>query len=409
MSHSHNLHCVQVKKLLKKENPAFPFGGKYRFSPYMACGHRCTYCDGRYEKYHVEGDFDRDITVRENAPELLEKELHKLREPGPICISSGISDPYQPVEEKLGITGKCAEILARFNHPVIVHTKSSLILRDIDQWEEVHRRSAFTLMISLTMADDSFRSRLEPGASSVAERLKTLGEFRKRGMNAGVLAMPFIPYLTDSREQMTEFVKALKSVGVQFAMPGLLTLKKGRQKDFFLNAFEKQYPHLQEKMTELYSNEDFYGSPSRSYSHSFHSRMDSLWTEFEMDDLIPHSVYRRQFSLYDEISILLRDMIILYGKRGINVTRLKAASQKFAEWLTPRKTYYARRRNLKYSAIEQEVKALATSGELKNVVGNEKLAEFLLRIVNGAVFNYQTLKLDACPASLQRTMASTKS
>ncbi|MEA3266406.1 MAG: radical SAM protein, partial [Candidatus Fermentibacteria bacterium] len=261
MSSSHNLHCVQVKKLLKKENPAFPFGGKYRFSPYMACGHRCTYCDGRYEKYHVEGDFDHDITVRENAPELLEKELHKLREPGPICISSGISDPYQPVEEQLGITGKCAEILSRFNHPVIVHTKSSMILRDIDHWEEVHRRSAFTLMISLTMADDSFRSRVEPGASSVEERLNTLAEFRKRGMNAGVLAMPFIPYLTDSRAQMAEFLKPLKKAGVQFAMPGLLTLKKGRQKDFFLDSFRKEYPDLIEKLAALYSNEDFYGSP----------------------------------------------------------------------------------------------------------------------------------------------------
>jgi len=400
MSDSHNLHCIQVKKLLKKENPAFPFGGKYRFSPYMACGHRCTYCDGRYEKYHVEGDFDHDITVRENAPELLEKELQKLREPGSICISSGISDPYQPVEEKLEITGKCAEILSRFNHPVIVHTKSSMILRDIDHWEEVHRRSDFTLMISLTMADDSFRSRLEPGASSVEERLNTLAEFRKRGMNAGVLAMPFIPYLTDSREQMAELLKALKRAGVQFAMPGLLTLKKGRQKDFFLNSSKKEYPDLIEKLSALYSNEDFYGSPPRGYSHSFHNRMDSLWAEFEMDDLIPHSVYHGQFSLYDEISILLRDMIILYGKRGTRVARLKTASQKFSAWLAPRKTYYARRRNLNYSALEQELKALATSGELTDVLGNEKLAEFLCRVVNGAVLNYQTLKLDAGNVSL---------
>ncbi|MEA3265370.1 MAG: hypothetical protein U9P42_00305, partial [Candidatus Fermentibacteria bacterium] len=255
------------------------------------------------------------------------------------------------------------------------------------------------LMISLTMADDSFRSRVEPGASSVEERLNTLAEFRKRGMNAGVLAMPFIPYLTDSREQMAEFLKALKKAGVQFAMPGLLTLKKGRQKDFFLDSFRKEYPDLIEKLAALYSNEDFYGSPPRGYSHSFHSRMNSLWAEFEMDDLIPHSVYRRQFSLYDEISILLRDMIILYGKRGINVARLKTASQKFAEWLTPRKTYYARRRNLNYSGLEQEVKAMVTSGELKKLLGNEKLAEFLLRIVNGAVFNHQTLKLETVQKS----------
>ncbi len=186
-----NTNFVTVKKLLKKENPAFPFGGKYRFSPYMACGHSCIYCDGRYEKYHVEGDFDRDIVVRENAPELLEKEIAKLREPGPICLSSGISDAYQPVEKELKITRQCAEILSQHKHPVVIHTKSSLVLRDIDYWEEVHNKSAFTLMISLTMSSDNIRKKLEPGASSVTEKLEAIKKFRSRGMNAGILAMPF--------------------------------------------------------------------------------------------------------------------------------------------------------------------------------------------------------------------------
>lgn len=388
-----NLKRVCVKKLLKKENPAVPFGGKYRFSPYMACGHRCTYCDGRYEKYHVEGDFDHDITVRVNAPELLEKELQKLREPGPVCMSSGISDPYQPVEEQLQITRQCAEILSRFDHPVIIHTKSSTVLRDIDCWEEVHRKSAFTLMISLTMADDSIRSRLEPGASSVEDRLNTLKEFRKRGMNAGVLAMPFVPFLTDSREQMGEFLTVLKSAGVQFAMPGLLTLKQGRQKEFFLNTFKKQYPDIHGKIVELYSNEDFYGNPSSRYTKSFYSRIDTIWAEYVMDDLIPHSLFQGQFSLCDEISILLGDMIKLYRRRGINVTRLKTASRKFSRWLESRRTYYARRRNLKYPALDEELKAIAETNELEELLGNKKLAVFVQRVISGSVLNYQTLEL----------------
>lgn len=389
-----NLNRIRVKKLLKRENSGTPFGGKYRFSPYMACGHRCTYCDGRYEKYHVEGDFDSDITVRENAPEMLEYELSRLREPGPVCISSGISDPYQPVEEQLHITGQCAEILSRFNHPVIIHTKSSLVLRDIDYWERVHRKSAFTLMISLTMADDSIRSRLEPGASSVGDRLKTLKEFRKRGMNAGVLAMPFIPFLTDSSEQMREFLRVLKSAGAQFAMPGLLTLKHGRQKDFFLNIFKEQYPVLHGKIVELYSGKEFYGNPSSGYVKSFNSNANSVWTENAMDELIPHRVFQGQFSLYDEISILLRDMISLYRRRGINVSRLKTASRNFSEWLKPQKTYYARRRNLSYSALENVLKDVATSDELERILGNRRLAEFLGRVIGGAVLNYRTLELE---------------
>ena len=332
--------------------------------------------------------------MRENAPALLEKELIKLREPGPICLSSGISDPYQPVEEKLGITRECAQILSRSTHPVIIHTKSSLILRDIDYWEEVHRKSAFTLMISLTMADDAIRSRIEPGASSVTERLDTIKEFRNRGMNAGVLAMPFIPFLTDSHQQVREFLKALVSAGVQFAMPGLLTLKKGKQKDYFLNCLEKDYPDLSGKMVKLYSNEDFYGGPPSGYSHTFHTAADSLWKESGMNDFIPHSVYQGQFSLYDELSILLRDMTNLYRRRGISVIRLKKASKRYSEWLAPRRTFYARRRNLNYSALDEEIRGVATSGELAKIIDNRKLAEFLLAVVEGALFNYRSLKLN---------------
>ena len=342
----------------------------------------------------MQGDFDNDITVRENAPSLLEKELSKLREPGPVCLSSGISDAYQPVEKKLRITRECAKVLARFSHPVIIHTKSSLILRDIDYWEEVHRKSAFTLMISLTMADDNVRSRIEPRASSVQERLETIKEFRRRGMNAGVLAMPFIPFLTDSHEQVAQLLNSLVSADAQFAMPGLLTLKKGKQKEHFLTTFTTAFPDLQEKIVKLYSNEDFYGGPPSYYSHSFYTAASSLWKEMQMNDLIPHSVFHGQFSLYDEVSILIRDMINLYRRKGINVARLKRASLRYSEWLTPRKSYYARRRNLSYSGLEEELRVLLSSGEFAEVISNRKLAEFILSVSEGSLFDYLTLRLD---------------
>jgi DNA repair photolyase len=384
---------VFVKKLLKKEKQPALFGGKYRFSPYMACGHRCTYCDGRYEKYHVEGDFDRDVVARENTPELLEQEIQKLREPGPICISSGISDPYQPLEEQLQLTGKCAEILSRYEHPVIIHTKSALVLRDIDHWEKVHRKSSFTLMVSLTMTDDAIRSRLEPGASSVKDRLEALCEFSRRGMHTGILAMPFIPFLTDSVEQISELLNAVKLSGVQFAIPGILTLKTGRQKDFFLTFLNRQYPLLYEEIANLYSGEDLYGNPSPKYLESFFESSAAVWAGHGMDDLVPHRVFQGQFSLYDEFTVLLRDMITLYRRKGIDVARLKAGARKYSEWLLPRLTYYARKRSLNYRAINDELTAMAGSGALVQVIGNEKLAAFLADVASGAVLNYQTLEL----------------
>lgn len=385
---------VEVKNLLRKEKRPGLFSGRYRFSPYMACGHKCIYCDGRFEKYGVKGDFDRDITARVNAPDLLKRELEKLREPGPVCISSGVSDPYQPVEAELNLTGRCAGILAEHDHPVIIHTKSALALRDIDTWQKVHKRSAFTLMVSLTMTDDSIRECIEPGASSVEERLSMIREFRNRGMNAGVLAMPFVPGLTDSREQMEDFLEKLTETGAQFAMPGLLTLKEGRQKGFFFSSLRKCRPDLVQPLMNLYSNNDQWGNPPADTVRRFYSSVNPLWRKYEMDDLFPHSIYRNQFTLYDQFTILLNDMIILYGRRGTGVQRLRDAAEKLGSWIASKRQFCARRRNQRYSVIDDYLRALIHSGELDTVICNDKLSEFLVEVEKGAVFNYGTLELE---------------
>ncbi len=385
---------IRVKNLLRKEKIPGLFSGRYRFSPYMACGHRCLYCDGRFEKYRLEGDFDRDITARINAPELLEEQLSKAREPGPVCISSGVSDAYQPAEKKLNLTGRCAEVLAKFDHPVVVHTKSSLPIRDMDIWHKVHERSAFTLMVSLTTLSESIRAVVEPGASPVKERLEMIRAFRDRGMNAGVLAMPFIPGLTDSEESMKELLEKVKEAGAQFVIPGLLTLKPGRQKDFFFSRLRSSNPKLTKELIKLYSDNNKWGNPPDGCSREFYRKVNELWSFHRINDLIPHSIYRNQFTLYDQFSILLRDMKILYRRKGTPTERLQKASDKFGKWVLNKRQYYARRRNLNYAVIDDYLRAMIHSGELADILHNSRLAAFLKRVEQGEVFNYFTLELE---------------
>ena len=172
--------------------------GKYSFSPYMACAHGCVYCDGRAERYYVEGDFERDIVVRPNLPELLASELPKLRERGFISIGSGISDAYQPIEAENRIMARCAEVLAAHDHPVTLMSKSALALRDLDAWKAVNDRTRFMMLVSLTHADDGTRQVWEPGASSVDDRIEMLRRFSEAGCATGVLAMPLLPEITDT-------------------------------------------------------------------------------------------------------------------------------------------------------------------------------------------------------------------
>lgn len=383
-----------VKQLIRKDKHPNTFGGVYGFSPYMACSHACKYCDGRYEKYNVEGDFEKDIIVRQNAVELLEKELPKLREFGPICLSSGISDVYQPIEAKENLIGRCSAILAEYDFPVTIHSKSVLMRRDWENWQQVNQRGGLHVMASLTYAEDDLRKIIEPHASVVYERIKLFEECTKAGISSGVLAMPFIPYITDDEQNMRSLFSKVKDAGVSYIMPGLLTLKMGRQKDLFLEIIAKYFPDKLDKITNLYRAEDPYGNPNQNYCRKKSQQISNLIAEVELPEFMPHAVYHGRFQKYQEILILLSDMRKLYKRKGIDTRRLKAAQENFQNWLSPEKQFIARRRNRLYNEIDEKLMEAMNSGKFEEIIGNVKLADFFRRIFwEGMVFDYMKLKL----------------
>ena len=96
------------------------------------------------------------------------------------------------------------------------------------------------LMISLITLDDHIRQVFEPNASPVQERLDTLSEFRKKGIPVGVLAMPILPFISDTKEQVTDLISELENIGVDFVMPGSLTLRPGVQKETYLKRLQPE-------------------------------------------------------------------------------------------------------------------------------------------------------------------------
>ncbi|HIH96417.1 MAG TPA: radical SAM protein, partial [Thermoplasmata archaeon] len=107
------------------------FWDRYAINPYRGCQFACNYCDAITEKYLVHKDykdFSRIIYVKKNAPEVLEKEVKKVKPD--VVAMSGVTDPYQPVEKKYEVTRKILEILARHEFPVHIITKGNLVLRD---------------------------------------------------------------------------------------------------------------------------------------------------------------------------------------------------------------------------------------------------------------------------------------
>ncbi|MBI9013442.1 MAG: radical SAM protein [Clostridiales bacterium] len=391
-----NKHYIDVKSI--KKNTGLPdtyFVSKFGFSPYKACQHSCKYCDGRSEKYYVEGDFEKDITIRKNIPDILEQSLKKFREKGIIGISSGVSDPYQPLEHSEKMMIDCAKIISHYKYPAMLFTKSNMVLRDIDLWEEVHKKAGFTLMMSIVYPDDKIRKIFEPYASSVEERLRTLKAFKDRGMSVGVLAMPILPFLTDHPDQLLKMTKQYQEIGVDVVMPGSMTLRPGINKNTYFDVIEKNFPKLLKKYQDLYSENRQSGSPKNYYVNRVHSTFGKIISEHHMPQHIPHRLYKNRMPVYDEIYILMTHMIKIYDHRGVNVDKLVIAKKNYSKWLVDEKKFYNRRRNLSFDELESKVINMIDNNTVMTLFKNEKLLNFFKKVIlEQQVFNYVTLKLE---------------
>ena len=188
-------------------------------SPYRGCSHGCIYCFARpsheYLGLSAGLDFETKILVKENAPELLRRELSSPRwQPKPLAMS-GTTDVYQPIERKLRLTRQCLEVIAEFRNPVIVITKNHLVTRDMELLSELARYNAVSVNISLTTLDDDLRRVMEPRTSSPKRRLDAIWKLAEADIPVGVLTAPIIPGLND--HELPSLISAAAEAGASFA------------------------------------------------------------------------------------------------------------------------------------------------------------------------------------------------
>src|SRR5438477_1289353 len=141
-------------------------------NPYRGCEHGCIYCFARptheYLGFSAGLDFESRIMVKENAPELLRKELSSPKWKPQTLAMSGVTDCYQPVERKLQLTRRCLEVLVEFRNPVGIVTKNHLVTRDVDVLGELALHHAAAVFISVTTLDTELRKVMEPRTSPPA-------------------------------------------------------------------------------------------------------------------------------------------------------------------------------------------------------------------------------------------------
>ncbi|MBL8763913.1 MAG: PA0069 family radical SAM protein [Phycisphaerae bacterium] len=206
------------------DSPDLPM--KWTINPYRGCEHGCIYCYARpgHEYLGMSSglDFETRIMAKLDAPEILRRELARPSWSGEPIVLSGVTDPYQPIESKLGLTRRILEICVEHFQPLAFITKSSLILRDLDLLDRLRERQAVRVSVSLTTLDPALAAAMEPRAASPAGRLRTIETLARAGIPVNVMTAPIIPAIND--REIPALLRAARDAGATSAAWVLLRL-----------------------------------------------------------------------------------------------------------------------------------------------------------------------------------------
>ena len=247
------MEYIEAKTILSKlkNAPDSWFGITYNMNLYRGCQHQCIYCDSRSECYQIK-DFS-NIHVKENALKLLELELKRKKQKGTIGTGS-MNDPYTPIENQLELTRKSLEIISRYNFPVHIITKNSLVLRDIDLIKQIGNTYS-AVSITITTASDELGRIIEPGASNSSERFTALKTLADAGIYCGVLLMPVLPFINDTTENIISIIEMAKKAGAKYLIGWMGMTLRDKQRDYYYEKLDNHFPGVKSNYLARYGNQ----------------------------------------------------------------------------------------------------------------------------------------------------------
>jgi len=246
---------VQAKSVLNRvpEKSRMPF--RWTVNPYRGCSHACAYCFARpthtYLGFDAGRDFEREIIVKVNAPEVLRAELARSSWKGEHVALGTNTDPYQWVEGRYKLMEGIWESLRDAANPCSVLTKSPLLLRDLRLMLEIAQRTSITACLSVPTLDEKAWRATEPHTPHPRARLEAVAELNRTGIPTGVLIAPLMPGINDAKRQVEPLLEAAQAAGAT-SIGGVALHLRGEVRQVFMSWLEIQRPDLVERYRELY-------------------------------------------------------------------------------------------------------------------------------------------------------------
>ncbi|MGE5409046.1 MAG: radical SAM protein [Syntrophothermus sp.] len=251
-----NFHEVRARSALNHV-PGGRFGFDWTVNPYRGCTHACVYCFARpthtYLDFDAGRDFEREIVVKVNLPELLRTELARPSWKRELVALGTNTDPYQWVESRYAMMPEVLAALEEADTPVSVLTKSPLVMRDVELYERMAKRLPVSVNLSVPTLDEEAWRATEPHTPSPAARLEAVAELRRRGIESGVLIAPLMPGINDDPDQVRPIVERAREAGASF-LGGVALHLRGEVKDVFFAWLQAKRPDLVPRYEALYGD-----------------------------------------------------------------------------------------------------------------------------------------------------------
>ena len=272
------MHYVKAKGI---------FTSDYGINLYRGCTHGCIYCDSRSDIYQLNHKFE-DIEVKENAVELLKREL--IRRKPFMVVTGAMTDPYVPIEKRLKHVRKCLEVIYRYGYGFSCLTKSDLILRDLDLLKKINEKSKVVVQITLTTADDDLCRLIEPNVCPTSRRVEVLERLNENGIPAVVWLSPILPHINDSEENINSILDYCIDTNVK----GVLNLDMGLSlregnREYFYKKLDENFPGLKDRYIDEFGDSNFiYSKNNRKLKGIIKDRCQRNGMLYKQEDIFDY-------------------------------------------------------------------------------------------------------------------------
>ena len=246
---------VRAKSILNRVPEASQMPFRWTINPYRGCTHSCLFCFARpthkYLDFNAGRDFEREIVVKVNAPELLRAELARPKWKHEHVALGTNTDPYQWVEGRYKLMPGIWEAMRDAGNPCSVLTKSPLLLRDLPLMKQIAERTEFGAALSVPTIDERAWRATEPHSPNPRARLEAVAELNRAGIRTGVLVAPLMPGINDAPEQVTKILELASEAGAAY-VSGIALHLRGDVRGLFFEWLESHRPDLVDRYKRLY-------------------------------------------------------------------------------------------------------------------------------------------------------------